>query len=120
VFSYPTRHWLWRARGGIRFAAVRAVTVVVVSATTRATYAERQWGARRDLRRDRGRTEIFAAAVDRSVVQPKPTHLVFGPRVLLGALATRIGRAAQSRVRSKSFTLHKFPKRLIPARARVR
>ena len=44
VFTYPTREWLWRAyRHGVTMVPTPAVTVVVVSATTRRNvYAERQ------------------------------------------------------------------------------
>jgi glycosyltransferase involved in cell wall biosynthesis len=45
VWTFPTREWLWRAhRMGARTAAVEAVTVIVISSTTRRNvYSERQW-----------------------------------------------------------------------------
>jgi glycosyltransferase involved in cell wall biosynthesis len=45
VWSFPTREWIWRAhRAGAQMLAVDAVTVLVISATTRRnTYSERQW-----------------------------------------------------------------------------
>ena len=45
VWSFPTREWLWRAyRSGARLASVDAITVIVISSTTRRnTYSERQW-----------------------------------------------------------------------------
>jgi glycosyltransferase involved in cell wall biosynthesis len=128
LFSYPTRDWLWRARKArARFTATRAVTVVVISATTRRNvYAERQWREHdavwRAMVADPGFRE--RRLVD-AWLHPEPTHLrIFRPRVLLRALAMRgIGRAALALGFDPEtvYCYHKFPKRwgVIPLRGAV-
>ncbi len=108
VYTYPTRDWLWRAyRNGASFAATPAVTVLVVSATTRRNvYAERQWREHeavwQAMREDPGFRE---RRVTEAWLHPRPTHLkIFGFGILLRALVQRaIGRLAQAlRHRSRS------------------
>ena len=128
VFTFPTRDWLWRAyRSGASFSATAAVTVLVVSATTRRNvYAERQshehealWRAMCDDShfREQRMTEAW--------LHPNPTHLkIFGFGVLLRALAQRgIGRFAQMIGIDPEavYCYYKFPRRwgFLPARGSV-
>ncbi len=128
VWSYPTRDWLWRAReAGARFAVARAVTVVVISATTRRNvYAERHWHEHDVLWRAMSAEPGFRERrLVEAFLHPAPTHLrVLKPRVLLRALAMRaIGRAAQALGVDPEivYCYHKFPQRwgIVPARGAV-
>ena len=128
VYTYPTRDWLWRAyRNGASFAATPAVTVLVVSATTRRNvYAERQWREHeavwQAMRDDPGFRE---RRVTEAWLHPRPTHLkIFGFGILLRALVQRaIGRLAQAlRIDPEVvYCYYKFPRRwgFLPERGAV-
>jgi len=128
VYSYPTRDWLWRAyKSGATLVATSAVTVVVVSATTRRNvYAERAWREHAALWRAMREDPHFREQrlVD-AWQHPKPTHLKMqGFGVLLAALAKRaIGRLAQAIGVDPEivYCYYKFPRRLgfLPERGAV-
>jgi glycosyltransferase involved in cell wall biosynthesis len=128
VWSFPTREWLWRAfRSGARLAAVDAVTVIVVSSTTRRnTYSERQWDEH---------AAIHAAMLDnprfrevclmQAWTHPRPTHLRgYSIAWLLRAVVMRLqGRLFQF-IGGDPVTLncyYRFPRKwgFVPARGAV-
>ncbi len=128
VYTYPTRDWLWRAyKSGAKFAASPAVTVLVVSATTRRNvYAERQWREHEDLWRAMCDDSRFREQrITEAWLHPKPTHLkILGFGVLLRALAQRgIGRLAQAIGIDPEivYCYYKFPRRwgFLPERGAV-
>jgi glycosyltransferase involved in cell wall biosynthesis len=118
VFTFPTRDWIYRAwRAGAKMLPVPAVTVVVVSATTRRNvYSERQWREQDALAR-----EIAADAGwrEKKLVEawmhPRPTHLrVYDVGLLLRALWMRLlGRAALGVGIDPEavYCYHRFPKK---------
>ena len=118
VFTYPTRDWIYRAwRGGAKIVAVPAVTMVVVSATTRRNvYSERQWREQdalaREIAADPGWRE---KKLVESWIHPRPTHLrVYDTGLLARALGMRLlGRAALSAGIDPEtvYCYHRFPKR---------
>ena len=78
VWSFPTRDWIWRAyRSGARLAAVDAVTVIVVSATTRRnTYSERQWEEHANIHAElTGNPRFRETCLTAAWTHPKPSHL---------------------------------------------
>jgi glycosyltransferase involved in cell wall biosynthesis len=128
VYTFPTRDWIHRAwRLGAKLVAVPAVTLVVVSATTRRNvYAERQWREHAELSRqiaadpawrERKLTEAWA--------HPRPTHLrVFATGVLLRALWMRwLGRVALAFGIDPEavYCYHRFPRKwgFLPQRGAV-
>jgi glycosyltransferase involved in cell wall biosynthesis len=100
VWSFPTREWIWRAyRSGARLAAVNAITVIVVSSTTRRnTYSERQWKEHAALHAAMTANANFReqCLVD-AWTQSRPTHLRgYAASLLLREIALRLlGRIAQ-------------------------
>lgn len=78
VWSFPTREWIWRAyRSGARLLAVDAITVIVISSTTRRnTYSQRQSHEHAAIHSEltgnpRFREQCLAGAW----THPQPTHL---------------------------------------------
>lgn len=128
VFTYPTRDWLWRAhRQNARFAPTPAVTVLVVSSTTRANvYSERQFhehaAIAKAMREERDFRErrIVAAWQTR-----RPTHLrAYRARDLWRALGMRaLGRVAMSLGIDPEavYCYHRFPRKwgFLPRRGAV-
>jgi hypothetical protein len=128
VYTYPTRDWLWRAwRGGAKLVPTDAVTVVVISATTRRrVYAERQ---------PQEHAKVFALMAgdprfrERRLTDAlqhlRPTHLcAVRLLVLLQAAAMRsVGRIALAVGvdPERVYCYHKFPKRwgFLPVRGAV-
>jgi glycosyltransferase involved in cell wall biosynthesis len=128
VFTYPTRDWLWRAyRNGASLAATPAVTVLVVSATTRRNvYAERQWREHASLwQAMRDDPRFREQRITEAWLHPAPTHLkILGLGVLLRAMAARaIGRVAQGLGLDPEivYCYYKFPRRFgfVPERGAV-
>jgi len=78
VWSFPTREWIWRAyRSGARLTAVDAITVIVISSTTRRnTYSERQWHEHAAIHAElTGNPHFREACLIDAWTHPKPTHL---------------------------------------------
>jgi len=128
VFTYPTRDWLWRAyRQGVTMVPTPAVTVVVVSATTRRNvYRERQShehaAISRAIREDPGFRE---RCLVHAWQHPRPTHLrSYGAGDLWRALAMRAaGRVAIALGIDPEavYCYHRFPRKwgILPARGAV-
>ena len=128
VYTYPTRDWLWRAyRGGASFAVTPAVTVLVISATTRRNvYADRQWREHETVwRAMRDDPSFRERRITEAWLHPRPTHLkIFRFRLLLRAFVQRAsGRVAQAlRVDPEVlYCYYKFPRRwgFLPERGAV-
>ncbi len=78
VWSFPTREWLWRAhRSRARLASVDAITVIVISSTTRRnTYSERQWTEHASVHAAMtGNPRFREECLIQAWTHPKPTHL---------------------------------------------
>lgn len=128
VFTYPTRNWLWRAyKQGATLVATPAVTVLVVSATTRRNvYAERQWREHAELWDAMRADPCFREKrVTEAWLHPTPTHLkIFDFAVLFRAIAQRaVGRIAQALGVDPEvvYCYYKFPRRwgFLPERGAV-
>ena len=128
VFTYPTRNWLWRAyKHGASFVATPAVTVLVVSATTRRNvYSERQWREHEDLwQAMRADPHFREQRITDAWLHPKPTHLkIFKLGVLFRAIAQRmLGRVVQALGVDPEvvYCYYKFPRRwgFMPERGAV-
>ena len=128
VFTYPTRDWLWRAyRQGVTMAPTPAVTVIVVSATTRRNvYPERQFHEHAAIAHAmRQEPDFRERCLVRAWQHPRPTHLrSYGARHLWRALGMRAaGRVALALGIDPEavYCYHRFPRKwgILPARGAV-
>lgn len=128
VYTFPTRDWIHRAwRLGAKLVAVPAVTIVVVSATTRRNvYAERQWREHAELwRQIAADPDWRQRKLTEAWLHPRPTHLrAFDSAALLRALWMRwLGRAALALGIDPEaiYCYHKFPQKwgILPRRGAV-
>ena len=94
VYTYPTRDWLWRAyKSGAEFAASPAVTVLVVSATTRRNvYAERQWREHEESVAGDVRRFALPRAEDHRGLAPPQAHASQDPGIRRAAARARAAR----------------------------
>lgn len=123
-----TRDWLWRAyRHGARFAPTPAVTVLVVSATTRSNvYSPRQFREHAAIAKAmREEPDVREQRLVRAWQNPRPTHLrAYRARDLWRALGMRtIGRVAVSLGIDPEpvYCYHRFPRKwgFLPRRGGV-
>jgi glycosyltransferase involved in cell wall biosynthesis len=128
VFTYPTRDWLWRAyRQGATMVPTPAVTVVVVSATTRRNvYRERQFHEHAAIAHAmREEPDFRERCLVRAWQNPRPTHLrSYGAGDLWRALGMRAaGRVALALGVDPEavYCYHRFPRKwgILPARGAV-
>jgi glycosyltransferase involved in cell wall biosynthesis len=128
VFTYPTRDWLWRAyRQSVSMVPTPAVTVIVVSATTRRNvYPERQFREHEAIARAmREEPDFRERCLVRAWQNSRPTHLrSYGARHLWRALGMRAaGRVALALGIDPEavYCYHRFPRKwgILPARGAV-